>query len=235
MIVLILGGLYGLQSQGAKIIFGTPDAAPGILEFSPSDELSYMPLPSDDFALRGKSICTGWRKTAGVPSFIDSKISALVRSRIGLYLLTYIGSGSTIDREYCIVDFASFLAYLPRAAQVGFLSPFPYQWLEMGVVGGGTMRKIAGGEMLLVYAGLALAVGAMVTLRRVYPIWIIALYAGSIIVVYGVATPNIGTLQRMRYGFLMLLVGLGYGWLIQMWMRRRIAGEGAVAQLRTQG
>jgi hypothetical protein len=97
------------------------------------------------------------------------------------------------------------------------------------------MRKIAGLEMLVVYAALALAVGGAVAMRRERALQTILLFAVPLIILYAVVMPNVGALHRMRYGYLMLLVGLGSGWLVHLWTRRRFASEPAGAERQTLG
>jgi hypothetical protein len=238
VMALLFAGLYGFVSHGPTRNFMHEVGEPTTIKPRPNERvLSHsdvelqgpdLPLQSPNFPLQSKDYCAGWQRTAGVPSAVDLKVSSLVRVRTGFFQSVYADAGSTIDRHYCIVDIGGFLLYLPRAIQVGFLAPFPYQWLEHGAIGGSTMRRIAGLEMLLVYTGLALAVCAFVTLRE-RALLTILLFAGPVIVLYGIVTPNVGALHRMRYGFLMLFVGLGAGWLVKCWLEWRAKAVRAAA------
>jgi hypothetical protein len=152
---------------------------------------------------------------------LDAAAAKLIATRDGLYHHTYSGAGSTIDHRICIQNFTDFALFLPRAIHVGFLAPFPNQWFETGVVGGAALRRIAGLEMTFIYAAYALCLIALFRMRREPAVWTIVVFAGAIVVLLGIVMPNVGTLHRFRYGYVMLLVGLGVGWLAQWWLARR--------------
>ena len=118
------------------------------------------------------------------------------------------------------------LGYLPRAITVAFLAPFPVHWFQQGSFPSTTlMRQIAGVEMLLVYvAWLGLAVVAWRWRSRI-ELWLILVYGLVNILVWTYAIPNLGTLYRVRYGPLMLLVGLGLAGGAAALSGRRLAGQ----------
>jgi hypothetical protein len=63
--------------------------------------------------------------------------------------------------------------------------------------------------MLGVYAGLALVPLAVWRWRRRPETYVIVGVCLGFLVAYGLVVPNVGALYRMRYAFLMTLVGLG--------------------------
>ena len=133
---------------------------------------------------------------------------------------------STIDQSFMPESATEMLGYLPRAMVVAFLSPFPYHWFQPGSMPSTTlMRRIAGVEMLLVYvAWLGLAVVAWLWRSRI-ELWLILVYSLVNILVWTFAIPNLGTLYRVRYGPLMLLVGLGLAGGAAALSGRRLAGQ----------
>ena len=133
---------------------------------------------------------------------------------------------STIDLSFMPESSTDMLRYLPRAMVVAFLSPFPYHWFQPGSIPSTTlMRRITGVEMLLVYvAWLSLAVVAWLWRSRI-ELWLILVYSLVNILVWTFAIPNLGTLYRVRYGPLMLLVGLGLAGGAAALSGRRLAGQ----------
>ena len=115
-----------------------------------------------------------------------------------------------IDRNVELLSVKDFFTYLPRAVQLGLFAPFPSDWLAPAQSsGGGIMRSVAGVEMLGVYVALAFLPYALWRWRRRVEVWLTAAFASIFLLLYSYATPNIGSLYRLRYGFLMLLVALG--------------------------
>jgi hypothetical protein len=122
----------------------------------------------------------------------------------------YKGSGSMVDRDVELLSMKDFVTYLPRAIQLGLFAPFPSDWLAPAQSsGGGIMRRVAGVEMLGVYFALAFLPYAMWRWRYRIEMWLIVAFGAILLLLYSYATPNIGSLYRLRYGFLMLLVTLG--------------------------
>ena len=132
---------------------------------------------------------------------------------------------STIDLSFMPEDATDMLGYLPRAMAVGFLSPFPWHWVRPGSFSSTTlMRKIVGVEMLLVYvAWLSLAVVAWLWRSRI-ELWMIFVYSLVNILVWTLATPNLGSLYRVKYGPMMLLVGVALACGAAALSERRLAG-----------
>jgi len=89
------------------------------------------------------------------------------------------------------------------------------------------MRAISGLEMLCVYIllpGVALAIWQARGRRRY--VFVILAVVVPIVLLLAATIPNIGTLYRMRYGYLQVLAGLGaIGW-IELLRLKRVAGLG---------
>ena len=69
-----------------------------------------------------------WRSNTAIPAFIDSGFDRLANGRYGYLSETYKSAGSSIDLNVQFFSAGDVLAYLPRALQIGFLTPFPSQW-----------------------------------------------------------------------------------------------------------
>jgi len=160
-----------------------------------------------------------WRPTDGLPRFVENSFLRIAVLRQG-YLATpgYDGSGSMVDRNVELLSVKDFITYLPRALQLGLFAPFPSDWLAPAQnSGGGIMRRVAGVEMLGVYFALAFLPYALWRSRSQIELWMIFAFGAIILLLYSYATPNIGSLYRLRYGFLMLLVALGVAGVFGFW------------------
>ena len=71
------------------------------------------------------------------------------------------------------------------------------------------MRRIVAAEMVVVYFSLLLLPYALWRWRRSAPMWILLLFCMGMLLIYAIAAPNVGTLVRFRYPYLMPIVGLG--------------------------
>jgi putative peptidoglycan lipid II flippase len=116
---------------------------------------------------------------------------------------------------------ADMIRYLPRAAVIGFFSPFPDMWLAQGSQVGATGRRLSGLEMLFTYLIELLALAGLWYRRRELTVWLLALTAAVGATALGLIVLNIGSLYRVRYPFWMLLVVLGAGGVTQLRHRER--------------
>lgn len=136
-------------------------------------------------------------------SFLDNGVFRLQTIRDG-YCLTKDRVGSSIDCDVKMSNVADAIAYLPRALQIGLLSPFPSSWFAKAKTpGGGQMRMIAGGEMLIAY--LIFSSTLMLLIRRKVrlslPLLMGVVYLLIPLLIETYANPEVGTLYRMRYIF----------------------------------
>jgi len=103
-----------------------------------------------------------------------------------------------------------FITYLPRALQLGLFAPFQADWLAPAQSsGGGIMQRVVGVDMLGVYFALVFLPYALWRWLSRVEMWLAAAFGSILLLLYSYTTPNMGSLYRLRYGFLMLLVALG--------------------------
>lgn len=99
------------------------------------------------------------------------------------------------------------LEFLPTAAVIGFISPFPRMWFESGSFGHAP-RVLSGAETLCMYL-LYVAVGFCVWHeRRNLRMWLLFFVATIGILALGLVVVNAAALYRIRYVFWMLLIVL---------------------------
>ena len=149
-----------------------------------------------------------WKTSSWLPSAVDNRIYSLVvlrhrwKDNLGR---------SSIDQDSMPTSPKEIAAYLPRLLAVGFLAPFAGQWFEEGAFKSTTiMRRTVGVEMVLAYiayVGLALGVWRW---RARLELWFVLAYGSIPTLIWAYIVPNIGSLHRARFGFLMVLVALGF-------------------------
>jgi hypothetical protein len=193
-----------LVNGATKIVYGT----------SKSDSGSLVDLPSNTIAqenVESTRVNYVWTRTSWLPVPIDKKIKDLIKTRVDAYRPS---SGSNLDDEIELTNVVDVIRYLPRAFEIGFFAPFPYQWIEQGKKAPNTMmRRVAGLEMVLIYISYIGLLFAVWKWRKISGLWTFLIFCSGLIIIYAIAVINIGTLHRFRYGFLMPIVGLGVlGW-----------------------
>ncbi len=115
-------------------------------------------------------------------------------------------TGSALDADVTFESYGDIVRYLPRAAVIGLLAPFPSMWFSAGHAVGRVGRWLSGIEMLVTYFFVGLAIVTVWFERRrlsVHALWIVILAAATAL---GLTVANVGTLYRMRYPFWILLV-----------------------------
>ncbi|MDD5120692.1 MAG: hypothetical protein PHR84_05225 [Candidatus Omnitrophica bacterium] len=159
--------------------------------------------------IRNDLIKFHWKRSFWLPLFFEKKAYSLALAREG-FRLSGPQAKSNIDSNISFGNVKGILAYLPRAAQIVFLAPFPNQWLQEGSHPGNTlMRRMAAYEMIAVYLILLFLPYALWHWRKRIEIWIIFLFCTYIMLMHGLVVCNVGSLYRMRYPYIMTLVSLG--------------------------
>ena len=131
-----------------------------------------------------------------------------------LFIFGYKQSSALIDADVEFTGGVSIVEYIPRAAQIGFLAPFPDKWFSSGVTTGFLGRALAGAEMFLTYL---LYLGVLWQLLRSFSDIrkramlnvLLFLTAGAGVTAIGLVVANLGGLYRLRYAFWLLLAILG--------------------------
>ena len=161
-----------------------------------------------------------WRKTAWIPESIDWKLKRIRRVRYN-YVTCCRGAGSNVDVDVDFNSAVDVIGYIPRAAVIGFLSPFPSQWMQEGRTTMNTMmRRVSALEMALVYLFLSGWLLAVAKWWRSMPFWVASTYGAGMVVIFSTGMINIGTLYRIRYGFLMVFIAFGVAALYDLISRK---------------
>jgi 4-amino-4-deoxy-L-arabinose transferase-like glycosyltransferase len=118
----------------------------------------------------------------------------------------YPDAGSNIDTDVAFNSKADIVRYLPRAAVIGFFSPFPNMWFVAGAQVGLKGRVLCGLETAVMYPLEILAVLGLWFRRRQLTAWLLALIVAAGLTALGMVIVNIAVLYRMRYVFWILMI-----------------------------
>jgi hypothetical protein len=135
-----------------------------------------------------------------------SKRVGILRHR---FIASYPLAGSNVDTNVELQETGDLIRYLPRALEIGFLSPFPRMWFTKGEQVGAIGRLVAGMEMLVMYFVLALAGLTLVYQWKSLSVWLLCSTSVVGCVALGYVVVNISCLYRMRYAFFILVIILG--------------------------
>jgi hypothetical protein len=140
-------------------------------------------------------------------------------------------AGSNIDTHVRFSSAADVVRYLPRAAMIGFLAPFPEQWFAEGRKAGLAGRLISGMEMSVMYLIEVLVLIELWRSRSRLPVWLLSGIAAAGVTALALAVLNVGALYRMRYAFFILLLIVGANGLVRMFALRKTQSAPATAHL----
>ena len=165
-----------------------------------------------------------WNRTTWLPEFAERKLYHLSVARRGVIST---GGNTVVDSDIPLNSAGAFVTYLPRALQLGLLSPLPELWRGQGSTPAMTMaRKVMGVTTFFFYFCLLGLLVGIVLYRKNQMFWLICLFCFMGILIFTYTYPNVGTLLRFRYGFYMLLVAVGAANILEMglgWRRKRHA------------
>lgn len=150
-----------------------------------------------------------WKKSDWLTLKLDQQIEVAARTRVGLIDYgAHEKAGSMIDVDRTPQNASEALIYLPRALQVAAFAPFPDTWLNTF----SPTRLVAAAEMLAYYICLP-GILLLLLYNRSSPVLLAIYFASFFLTIHGFTIANIGTLYRLRYAYLFILVSLGVlGW-----------------------
>ena len=160
-----------------------------------------------------------WKKSDWLPSKIDNALLNIAILRNG-YIVDftqrsqiYKNTGSMIDLEVHLTSALEFVKYAPRALQVAFLAPFPSDWVRdlKSAHGQRGMQGVIAAEMLFSYLFLLMFPIAIYSFWKNPFFYVTVFFSMIMLMLYAYATPNIGTLYRLRYGFIVPIISISLG------------------------
>lgn len=127
------------------------------------------------------------------------------------FFTKYPDSSSNIDNNVKFMNTMDVIRYLPRATAIGLLAPFPKMWFETGDSVGDKGRLFSGLETLLMYGVEVFAVVGLWRGCRKLSVWLLFSIAIMGTMALGLVVVNVGSLYRLRYVFLIMLIVLAAG------------------------
>jgi putative peptidoglycan lipid II flippase len=213
--VYVFGNYFFSQSLGVnkrvilnKLAIIVMLALAGI--FSPRvgvESQNYASWSADDNAA---AYAWQWESTSWLPAEIDRAVEIAAKTRLGLIMYGgRVGAESIYDADALPSNAVDFVAYLPRAAQIGLFSPFPNRWTEKY----SAARVLSVVETLVWYfAAAGILLGLISNYNSLASQLIV--FCVLTVTIFGAISANVGSLYRIRFVYieLLILVGVG-GWL----------------------
>jgi hypothetical protein len=125
------------------------------------------------------------------------------------YINSYPVAGSNVDTNIELRTMSDMVRYLPRAAIIGFFSPFPDMWFATGTLVGRKGRLLSGLETLLMYLVELFAAYGLWCARHRLSAWLLLAASTVGAVALGLVIINVSIIYRLRYAFWILLIVLG--------------------------
>lgn len=151
---------------------------------------------------------TGGGANIGVRT-ATGKCSGIINIRNN-FIISSPNARSGVDTDIEFESCADIIAYAPRALVIGLLAPFPPEWLKTGTLPSYTyMIRESAMEMVVIYFGLAFLPSFAWRHRARLDMWFIIAFSTAMLLIQTIVIPNLGTLYRMRYGYLLTLVAFG--------------------------
>ncbi len=206
----LLRFLGGVALIAVLLIWPGQQESAGWEEIAPSAIPTAPPAGSTAAATESGTPVDAWNRTSWLPLSIDEGFATVgkirARSARGAQ-----GAASNWHEEIQFADAFDVASFIPEAAFVGLFAPFPSMWGAEGSFGTSTwMRRVSAAAMVLIYVSYVFLPVAIWRWRRKMGPWIVLAMGLGMIVIMSTATVNVGTLSRVRYGFLMPIVSLGY-------------------------
>jgi len=157
----------------------------------------------------GSKLSLVWEPSSWLPKTIDQSFHRLNRMRKG-FIDTAPEAHTSIDVKFMPTSAWQSLLFLPWAWRIGFFAPFPSYWSsEKGIGFRSIMRTENAIEMLFIYISFPFFLYFMWIHRTNTQFVTIFLLSFSMLSLFSYVNTNAGTLHRSRYGYLMLIVGMG--------------------------
>ena len=159
-----------------------------------------------------------WVYSRWVPDGIEGQLIRLARYR-ERFCTCCPHAGSNIDTSVRFHSVRDVVRYLPRALEIGFLSPFPRFWFQRAKTSGRLARLIVGGEMVVLYLFYG-GILAWLIRKGVTFEWVMLFFWGAgFILLFSLVVVNLGTLHRMRHIYLLPVFIYGTGGWLSPWRR----------------
>lgn len=150
-----------------------------------------------------------WKNSPLLPDSIEGYVELAAKTRAGM--IDYgvrEKAKSMMDVDVKPQNLEEVVLFLPRSFQISLLAPFPSSWLSNLSI----TRIVAAGEMFVYYLCLP-GIFLLLYYNRKPVVLAAIFFAAFFLTVHGFTTANLGTLYRLRYAYLFIMLLLGVlGW-----------------------
>ncbi len=151
-----------------------------------------------------------WQPLEGPLRPLDRQLEKATNVRVNFIVFgSAVGAASMLDPERIPGSAGEVLAYFPRALQLALFAPFPNQWLTQL----SPTRLVGNLETAIWYLmlpGLLFGLLRFSGRQSILLLWV----ALTLLTVESYLIPNLGTLHRIRFPFLFVLITMGAaGWM----------------------
>ena len=160
----------------------------------------------------------GWKPNPWIPAALDQRMASFAQVRDASRRGTGHGC-SSVDTDVEFTSAEGLVRYVPRAAAIVLLAPFPRTWLTPACSGGGRMLPLLFAvEMAFAYCAFAGIPLVLWQLRRQPSAWYLFFLCVTALLVHGFIFVNVGTLFRTRYAWFGILIALGTAGVANLWL-----------------
>ncbi len=199
----------------SRVVAGLAGILPILLLVLMVNGVSPLDQRSDGYAKtlgQGQGQCSysdtwSWQPSSWMPTYLDRYAERISTIRAGITCAGY-DAYSTIDKDIMPSNVTEMVSYLPRGLQIALWAPFPDTWFHDF-----SLTHMVGWAETIAWYLLMPGIVVALYYRRNSGVIFALFFALGFMLVYGYVTANVGTLHRVRYPFLFVLILLGLlGW-----------------------
>jgi hypothetical protein len=149
---------------------------------------------------------SNWKSSNIIPEKIDNLLYRISRQRTGFSNI----SRTTLDLDVNFSSSVDLIKYIPRAIQIGLFSPFPSMWIIKDETINNQKKivnLISSINILIIYF---IFITFLISFKKIFIDFYsfsMLIFAFQGVVIFSLIVNNIGNLIRMKYGFLILIIG----------------------------
>ena len=150
-----------------------------------------------------------WINSSVIPKYVDNKLNYIASLRS--HFINYgfmMKAGSMVDIDQIPTNAGEVFSYFPRGLFIAMFAPFPKSWFADNSL----VKLISSFEMLVIYC-VFFGLIFLLIYGFDYKVALIILLTIMPLTLYGFISPNLGTLHRVRFVYVILVLVLGFlGW-----------------------
>lgn len=157
-----------------------------------------------------------WKELPFLPSFLQNQVRTLMAIRCLTFSI--LDNANTLSLQYGVIDedrlpggTLEALLYFPRGLAIGAFSPWPSDWFFVLGNSISMLYKVCVIESWFMYLGLVGWIFLFLNSRKRNELYVLLIFLFISMSIIGIANPFLLVIQRYRYPFWVLLLGVGVG------------------------